>query len=206
MCIIIVAETEFPFNKVLQLSELQNGHGGGIAYIKEGKVYYHKALTAKQIGKFRHTTEGPWLIHFRIGTVGGLNASLTHPFPVSMDTGMELDGSSEAVIAHNGHYPWWKEELFRAFEEGDSIPEGPWSDSRAMAWLIGKYGESYIPNFIYQKVAYLDKNGIRRYGSGWVKHGPLWLSNDPFGKRYAESFPYAKAQSFRDFNLSTLGV
>lgn len=188
MCIVITSDIEFPFRKILELAEARNPHGGGIAWLHEDKVRYMKGLTANEIAKARHYTTAPWIIHFRIATVGGIIPELTHPFPVDTHTDLELYGESDAVLAHNGHWWGWQREFYPSVEEKDYFPDGAWSDSRAMAWMAGKYGENYL-RFINknQRVAYLDKNGIRRYGEGWMRHGPLWLSNDPFGGRYAHS-------------------
>ena len=89
MCVIIIADKKNPPKSLLKKAEDHNRDGAGIAWIdqKEGCVRWVKGknLTAKKIKKLikERNIKVPYVIHFRIGTVGSVSDQLSHPFPLS---------------------------------------------------------------------------------------------------------------------------
>lgn len=90
MCVALVQQK----GKALTAAELRRGwdsnpHGGGFAYVKDGKVAIEKGFMEytdfrdayfKAVGLYGENS--PFLVHMRIATSGGTSLSNTHPFPV----------------------------------------------------------------------------------------------------------------------------
>lgn len=178
MCLLIAAE-RFPSMELLALGDKQNPDGGGIAYLDKGKVVWEKGLSYIDFLDFKFI-EGPMLIHFRMATVGEPVPELTHPFPVTKGVELNTKGETDVVFAHNGHVHEWKELLLPAIDTNNPLPGGEyWSDSRAMAFLVHRYGENFLNLITGQKFATLSRNGIKRWGS-WHKYDDkIWTSYDP---------------------------
>lgn len=166
MCLLIIAEKEFPSYDILRAAEESNPHGGGIAWIEGSKVRWKKNIKVDEI--IQYEKKGPpWLIHFRISTIGGPVPELCHPFPISMSATTDLEGEANSVLAHNGHWSEWQKIVLNTIGHDTPLPPGPWSDTRAMAWLSANYGKGIL-DLIDEKVAVLNSNyKIQRYGKGW---------------------------------------
>ncbi len=190
MCIIIVA-SEKPDFELLDKAEWDNPHGGGIAWREAGKVNFKKGIDAEDIFEIIKNTPSPHVIHFRIATVGGEVPKLTHPFPIG--GGLELEGKADSVIFHNGHWGEWKQRLMESQLKAP-MPQGPWSDTRAIAHLsqvynniewISLFTDYYEFKGYGNKVAVMDTKRIKFFGN-WVKHegkDTIWLSHELLSKK-----------------------
>lgn len=184
MCVIICCDKEsgFPALQTLESAEALNRHGGGIAWIGEnGKVQYQKGINAKQIFAITKQIPLPAIIHFRIASIGAVNDPLCHPFPINEEASCDLSGECDSVLFHNGTWHGWSDICLQTVIKKDiKFPEGQWSDSRAMAWLVDKY-DTGILNLLTDgnKVAVFSKEGIKKYGS-WVKVKDFSCSNNYF--------------------------
>jgi len=180
MCLLIVAETEFPSEAVLKIGEQQNGDGGGLAWVKDGLVHYKKNVKAAEMMEFAKL-EPPFIFHFRKASSGPKKPELCHPFPISRKSELHLEGTTNiGVLAHNGHFPQYSGLLLNSLSPRTPLPEGDWSDTRAMAYLTALYGDSFL-NLTDEKIAILTPTGVTVYAPHrWVTHGALKLSNDPF--------------------------
>jgi hypothetical protein len=123
----------------------------------------------------------PFVVHFRIATVGGVTTELTHPFPVT-ETANAMSGRLRggAVVFHNGHWQDWKDTLLRSLTaDGHAkLPGGVWSDSRAMALLAYRHGTNVLKLIdAGQRIVVFDRDGVTRHGRDWTKVDGLWLSN-----------------------------
>lgn len=165
-----------------------NPHGGGVAWRKDGKVHWQKGLSLEEMQDRCKNLPMPYVAHFRVASVGGIRPILTHPFAVEdFDKSLALEGETEgSVIFHNGHWGEWRNfTLQTACEFGMKLPDGRWSDSRAMAWLAGLYGYSLL-EILDQKIALMSPTSLEFIlgTDGWVKVDGLWCSNDRFDRRY----------------------
>jgi predicted glutamine amidotransferase len=87
MCIAIYkpAKLEIPENH-LKNSWAENSDGAGFAFIKNGKVAIRKGylnwdeFLQGYKNHFKHNKDSPFLIHFRIRSLGDKDISNTHPF------------------------------------------------------------------------------------------------------------------------------
>lgn len=187
MCIAIVARTKFPSREFLECSLEQNQDGAGIAWIENGLVHWKKGLsTLEEIYEFE-AKGPPWLVHFRISTVGGKIAPLCHPFPVTPDCSTALEGAAEKVLIHNGHWSEWWEVEMRSLQRGEMLPDEPWSDTKAMAHMGSIYGDGLfrlIASKPGNKIATMNNLGeIKTYGD-WTefKEEELLASNNPLSR------------------------
>lgn len=90
MCVAIVTKA----GKVIDNGALWRGwdsnpHGGGFAYVKDGKVViekgfmtYNKFQAAYADASKKYAEDSPFLVHMRIRTSGATNANNCHPFPI----------------------------------------------------------------------------------------------------------------------------
>ena len=111
MCIICVSKSGVrqPSDITLRAMFRRNPHGAGYMYARDGKVTIHKGfmniedfLAAVHAEQF--TPQDSVVYHFRISTQAGVNAAMTHPFPLSNQPRMmrALDLTCRCGIAHNG--------------------------------------------------------------------------------------------------------
>jgi len=155
----------------------QNAFGAGVAWRDHERVRWLKGqfTNAEDVFTFTKTLPKPYIIHFRIPTVGHSCDELCHPFP--LDGTLALEGATrDGVIAHNGHWPQWRQTLAQ-FLPVARLPRGPWSDSRAMAWITGQSGEGFLSLLDdAQKIVLFTPSRLERFGS-WFAHDGIWFSN-----------------------------
>lgn len=170
MCLLIVGHKAMPEASLVRMAEEQNPHGGGIAWREGGRVRFHKGIDSNDILRIMDKIKPPVIVHFRISTAGGVCPELTHPFPVTAQVGLELEGKTNAVIAHNGSLINWQQLVVNHLSPANKLPAGVWSDTRAMAWLAHIHGPD-IFEFLGEKVAYMSGTELKVYMlNKWVNH------------------------------------
>ncbi len=190
MCVIIACEKTYPSMQTLESAESLNQDGGGIAWIEKGIVHYKKGLSmdAKQIYKITQKIQLPFIIHFRITSVGSTKPALCHPFPITHKAETSLLGTAKAVIFHNGTWTDWEHcMLATLLDKQVKMPRGSWSDSRAMAFIAAHTNKKILKKIVtgWNKMAILTPKGIEYYGDQWAKIAEkdeitLKCSNDYF--------------------------
>ena len=90
MCIICVSKSgeQQPADTTLRAMFRRNPHGAGYMYARDGKVTIHKGFMniedfLSAVHAERFTPQDSVVYHFRISTQAGVNAAMTHPFPLS---------------------------------------------------------------------------------------------------------------------------
>ena len=97
MCVIAVYSDNYPKLVDLESMEAFNSDGAGIAWIdrKTNKVEWVKGLklSAKKIHKMitKKKIQLPFVIHFRISSVGKTNNELCHPFTLEKNDSKVLE-------------------------------------------------------------------------------------------------------------------
>jgi len=185
MCLLIVAPEQFPDDEVLAKGEEKFGWDGiGVAWRQNGLVHWRKGITLEQLKAIGKDTKGPWLIHFRQSTVGKAMPELCHPFPVNKDVSLKLEGKAMSVLAHNGHWNNWANRLLNSLGKHE-LPDGPWSDTRAMAFLTAIHGREYMKlvdhaeTGDFGRIAILSNTGpVFMMGRNWSKYKDLHVSVD----------------------------
>ena len=179
MCIIYATDglDSRPTLQELKDGAHRNDDGAGYAYIDNGRVAFAKnkqGYDLASLHKFINETEGPMLIHFRWTSSGQTTATLSHPFPVTTDPLLlnATEGKADQVFMHNGTIDerLWQPTLLQT--DLKTLPKGPWSDSRALAYMLAYYGNAAILDAFdvedESRFCTLDKDGITRYGY-WLK-------------------------------------
>lgn len=184
MCVIVTGSTEKPTLEDLESMEVSNSHGNGIAWAQQGVIHYEKGITLERLDLLLRQAPSHWVIHFRIQTAGGSLPELCHPFPIDKAAPLDLKGTAQEVLFHNGHINDWENLTLKGIckkRTGITVPIGPWSDSRAMAWLIATVGRNVLSFAgLTNKFALLSVDGIRHYPkdqSGWTARGGYMCSN-----------------------------
>jgi hypothetical protein len=184
MCVIAVSALSRPTVSEVDKMWSANPHGGGVAWREGGKVKWVKGIKSPdEMFNFAERLPQPYVLHFRVPSVGGPHPLLTHPFPVSEDSWLALEGETDgAVMFHNGTFHGWKDKVWEVcmsiVETGQDakMPGGRWSDSRAMAWIAGICGTGILSTF-NEKIVVLTPTDYDAYGN-WDAIGEgLWVSN-----------------------------
>lgn len=150
-----------------------NPDGIGIAWLtKKHNVRFIKGISygdmisrMDSIGKNKQ----PYILHFRVATIGERRPQLCHPFPVTTDKQFlfSLQGETNCVLAHNGTWRAWP----TVFSEDavKRLEKKGWSDSAMIAWLLGKGREVTLPQYGYgHRIAVLSiTKGLKLFGDWW---------------------------------------
>lgn len=187
MCVIITSTSsaQRPTLRQLELCEVANSHGSGIAWADGKRVRYAKNWSVEKIHAHLAAVAGPAIIHFRIASVGGVKADLCHPFPITHAAELQQHGSARRVIFHNGTWSDW-----RRYADHFSITyprKEPVSDTRVAASIVARFGFDWLERADYCRWAMLDADGIHRIGQ-WVKVGPCHYSNNYWLPRQGDFF------------------
>jgi hypothetical protein len=205
MCVIMIANKTRPTEEMVKRAWDTNSHGAGIAW-REGKGANTEVVWEKGIMELERIQElvakvpRPFVVHFRIASVGGTKASLTHPFVVSLEAPLPLKGRTKGqLLFHNGHWSEWQgKALDAAIHSNNTLPEGSdWSDTRAMAYMVAIYGKSVMELLPRQKGVVMDPEKFSIFtGDGWEKINDVWCSNDYFwsGRGRHNNTPYSGQQ------------
>lgn len=186
MCVILVCDKKKPTKAALLAAQSANPHGMGIAWIDKGVVRWEKGIEFNQLTETVEKIKLPFVIHFRIATVGAVGASLCHPFPISASALGTSGASKRPVLFHNGHWGEWQDALLRSLTASghDKLPEGDLSDSRAMAILAHRHGVKIL-NLVpkSQRIAVVSKTKVEWFGTGWTRVAGMMVSNEIFLSR-----------------------
>jgi hypothetical protein len=106
MCIAIVNPKAVTLKKqILQNCWDNNNDGAGILYVQNNKVVAKKEMTDFNIfyGYYQEAKRSgnDVIIHFRIGTSGGVNEHNCHPFHIQDDTWFVHNGMLDVHVPHN---------------------------------------------------------------------------------------------------------
>jgi hypothetical protein len=165
MCVVVIVPEGNVRPTEAMLKSCWNGNpdGGGIGWVERAPkpginlVKWRKGIgTVEEMIEANKTLPKPYVLHFRIPSVGGKSKELTHPFPLSAEAELALEGDSYGgVLFHNGTWGKWEERLLQfTYGTGTPLPDGQWSDTRAMAYLAYHLSPNIL-EFIDEKIAIL---------------------------------------------------
>jgi hypothetical protein len=213
MCVIFVSSKQRPSEEMIRKAYDHNGHGGGLAWRENGSVVWKKGLDLDQMLGYilQDRIPLPFVAHFRIASVGGIKPELTHPFPIMKNIPLELEGKTKgSVLFHNGHVGDWQALCLAktlAMPVNMKVPDGPWSDSRGLAWLNLLHG-SNINEFVKdQRVVVFGPERVAIYGSGWTQIENVWCSNDFFWSKKSDYYksPWCKRTTCNRRDIDSTG-
>jgi len=167
MCLIIIADSARPSATEVDAAHLSNSDGIGVAYQQPADrlVTWEQGLTVEGTQALIPTLPLPFVVHFRFATHGGISRQLCHPFPVSRQVGITLQGQARELLFHNGV---WNQHA--QFERRAKL-RGPVSDTRIMAYVLWREGQAEREGVAAQlatqagKLALFTPEGITRYGT-----------------------------------------
>lgn len=204
MCVIAVAATERVTAEMAAKMNAANPHGAGIAWRdvdEDGKtpvVAWKKGLSLEEVTELCEKLPMPYVVHFRVPSCGGPSKLLTHPFPVTKDVPLMLEGTTTGmVLFHNGHWSKYKDAMLEAsIRSNNALPVGKWSDSRAMAWMAAHFGIGML-EFIDEKTVVFGPTDIELFKTdGWDKVGKgIWVSNKYWENERVQGFTKAPAST-----------
>lgn len=210
MCVIFICETHVPTAEMITKAWNTNPDGAGIAH-REGKgekavVRWRKGLTLEQIREeieaLKHKL--PIIVHFRKQSVGGVRTDLCHPFTADAAADNALEGKTKsAVFFHNGTWKVWQDVLLQTcVNHGLVIPDGEWSDTRALALLTTVYGPNF-PRIIEGQKGVLFGPGPDDinvfYGSNWYRENNVLCSNLIWKNETRNYMGFGQGQSEYDY-------
>lgn len=186
MCLIIFGKQDKkPSFNLLKKAWETNGDGAGIGYYKNKKAHFKKGLNLQETYDFVQKLDAPeYIIHLRLTSFGGNSPLLTHPFIISEDSPLSLEGKADRIIFHNGTVENFDYLLYGAgiFPDEKEII----NDSRAIAMVLSKQKNynllyklraKYNPN----KFAIIDGTKEKFYAAGDFyqddDHKGFWFSN-----------------------------
>lgn len=189
MCVILIAPKVRPTDAMIEACHASNDKGAGIAWREGGRVRWKKGLlTVTEMQELAATKPLPYVLHFRIPTVGGPRKDLAHPFPIDKSIPNTLEGTTKGfVLFHNGHWNKWRETMLEAVvNTSTKLPAGKYSDSRAMAFCAAIYGIPFLDIIDEKFVAFgPGDEDIEVSTFGWTLVEGVWASNTGWQHRPA---------------------
>jgi hypothetical protein len=191
MCVIafVDEDTPRPSESMVGKMYLANEHGAGVAWRETNNgqtlVRWRKGLDMDAVQRLVKEVPKPFVIHFRIPSVGGPHKSLNHPFTVDPAALITMEGTTTgSVLFHNGTWQDWRKfSLDTASRSPEKFPTGRWSDSRALAWNASIYGLGIL-EIINEKVIVFGPEDIHIFGDGWGEEEGVFVSNKGWKSRH----------------------
>ena len=187
-----------------------NPDGAGFAYAYNGKVFIKKGFMTfdsfmdslnKCDKKYNFKNCGV-LLHFRIATHGGINAGMTHPFPIVDDEGCleKIEYVSDYAVIHNGIISLTSYKASKTGGLSDTaifIKDYLTKIAGNKNWLYQKCNMELIEELIDSKMAILDKNGNIQMTSGFTEEKGVFYSNSSYKQNH---YKYYSAPSKWDWD------
>lgn len=142
MCVIALAVDKKPTYEQIKKMFDDNSHGCSISWFNEkGLAQYVKGLDEDELFKLVYKTPLPFALHFRQSSFwkDKENKLLNHPFEVSLDSPLRLEGEAEKLLIHNGTIKEY--ELMLAVADIAIGKDEPITDTRAIAMIMAKNNE-----------------------------------------------------------------
>lgn len=183
MCVILVCpENVRPNKSVLYACHDANPHGAGVAWRENGRVKWLKNVGPGKVMLLLKELPGEVVIHFRWASVGGVDARLCHPFPVTPRAKLSLSGAADTVLFHNGTWGGYADALLRLEEvRKQKLPAAPMSDTRAAALVAHTTGPDVLQR-LPGKWVWMNAQDTRLFGQWESWHG-MQVSNTHFVSR-----------------------
>lgn len=188
MCVILVCPKNVrPTPEVLFACDGANPHGAGMAWRSKGRVHWLKNASVSDLLRELPKIRGEVVIHFRWASVGGVDARLCHPFPVTPRANVSLSGNADAVLFQNGTWHGYRDALARLEEvRKKPLPTVPMSDTRAAALVVHTTGPDVLEK-LPSRWVWMSAKETKLFGPWEDWHG-MRLSNTGFTWRLKRPF------------------
>ena len=187
MCVIAISQKGIRQPTKTELMEMwrANPDGGGYMFSRNGRVEIHKGFMTftdfyRAVKSEEFTKADSVVYHFRISTQGGINAEMTHPFPLCSDLGKmsALDIYCDIGVAHNGIIPLTTSKYEKKYSDTALFVANYLSRLiRSEADLLDDFTLDMVSALARSKLAILSKSGeVYTIGEFYDENGIL-LSN-----------------------------
>lgn len=208
MCIAITKPigVDLPSDEILKTCFYNNNDGGGFAFNDNGEVVIKKGyMKLEDFLSAIHSADKKYnlkdrgmLIHTRITTHGGTNASMTHPFPICADEGAlkKTYYRSPFAVIHNGVISLTSTEALRRDGMSDTavfVEKYLSKIAQNDDWFHNKANIELIQDLIDSKMAILNGNGEIIGTDGFTEDNGIFYSNSSYKdnwRRYLKSYDY----------------
>ena len=136
MCVILLGKADKVAAHIPAACQT-NPHGNGMAWIDttqkgNSTVKFMKGMSDEKALMMAQNFDPNMdiLFHARISTAGGVSDALCHPFPIERVPSTEIEGETDMVLFHNGHFGGWEKYVPDFLVKAQPTR---WSDSRAVA-------------------------------------------------------------------------
>lgn len=187
MCVIAVSKkgVRQPTKAELLSMWKANQDGAGYMFSKNGQVEIHKGFMSftdfyRAVRSESFTKEDSVVYHFRISTQGGINAEMTHPFPLCADLSMmsALDVYCDIGIAHNGIIPLTSSRYEQKYSDTALFVANYLSRLvHSEADLLDDYTLEMISTLARSKLAILSSSGEVYTIGNFIERDGILLSN-----------------------------
>lgn len=177
MCCILVVEKKSPSWDILEKCNAKNDDGCSVSWLNDnGNAEYKKGLKLKELWEIIPNIPLPYVLHFRLASIGiAIDPLLTHPFEVSEDSPLRLQGEAKKLLIHNGtikEYEWLLAGAGIDLNKSELM-----SDTRAIAKVISKDNEKLLwklpGNFV---IVDSIRDRVRMVGN-WIIEDGIHYSN-----------------------------
>lgn len=198
MCLIAICHKEklslSDFNKIWA----KNDDGFGIAKIlhDKKKVIFKKGIMDREKAfQISQEWELPYTVHFRACSIGPKIPELTHPFIISKESPLDLEGEADSVLFQNGTVYLWDDYLAASgkyLEQNEKLDK--WSDTRGIASIISG-GNTRFLNRLNAKFIVLNPQNIEEPVLYWGEFDKI--NETYFSNRLWQNF---STKNFSNFN------
>lgn len=179
MCVAAVIYNPLTLSDLKNMED-SNPDGAGVSWRDGNAIRFKRGLTAQEIFDLQEEGEVtyPYFVHFRWATYGDKVGALTHPFPLGMRALFgELDGTTDAVLMHNGSWSGWSSYLSDIPLPQDALT---CQSDTAVAAYIARDNEDILDQ-VHWATAIMRMEGddlkIHYRGSTWEEENGNWFSN-----------------------------
>lgn len=216
MCIIVSKERNvaLPTKGTLKTCFINNPDGAGFMYVRDGRVVidkgymnfksFYKRLQELKKEFGNELFDKTIVMHFRIGTSGGSDKSVTHPFPLTSDSKelKKIYTFTNVGIVHNGiihdyvygkmsdtqnfikDYLWTFYELNRTFYKHDNVRRLIEKDLGGKLCILDKNEEIYyIGNYIIE-------NGVKYSNDTYYEYYYRYYDTRNYPYNYDDDYLY----------------
>jgi len=205
MCVLIYAEKRKVNENEFKNCFKDNSDGFGMAWRSNNKVYFKKGLMeVEEAWKFYNESvvDNGHILHFRKKSTGTISDKLTHPFIISKESPLLLDGeivedkTTKGLLFQNGTLTDWEDyKMTYLISSGEEVTD-ELSDTRMMAIIIAKTGR-HILNHLPGKFIVYNKECTYIFGDYEEVDG-VWFSNSSYKDRVVSIAKSTVLASFDD--------